>query len=142
METIGENMSMQNQKTAYKISTDHQDIQAMKMPSDTTQKFLINKIFFMRKLHLLIAFSEASLATELDKNREQSSYLHTLEWNNIAEYFSASEAIYDIESRNKTIDLLLEKIHTLRIEVINTEKEAKNYLAYKIKSIKKENNII
>jgi hypothetical protein len=131
------NMSTQNQTASISGKSNNMLIQKMRISLEEIQKVISEKITFIRKTHLLIGFNEASLATELDRNRECSKQLYNLEWNDTVEDYLASEIVADMQARDEIINEWFLKIQSLKEELAEAEKELNVSLAHKRSFIKK-----
>ena len=130
------NMSTQNTETLVYGESRNQFVQMTKLTLDEIQQSMVDKIAVIRKIYLQIGFTEASLSTELDKNRGSSKHLTNVEWNDISHDYLASEIIATMGSTSQVIEDLLHKIHSLRNEVVVAEKALQGYLSYKRSLIK------
>jgi hypothetical protein len=124
-------MSTQNQTVLNYDVDDNVIAKTYEMTAQDIQNMVIQKITDIRKIHLILGFSQATLADELDKRRGLSKQLSYLEWQNTEACNIASAIVAEMEERNVVIDELLNKIQSTRNELAKEEKELGIYLSYK-----------
>jgi hypothetical protein len=93
----------------------------MKMDQEEKQQAILKKISSIRKINLLIGFSEATLATELDSKREHSKKVFNLEWEEVSKSDIALQLFMDMKINDDEIERQFQKIQALRIKLTEEE---------------------